>query len=212
MTGDLYVQSVIENLPYGSPLREQIAMELRSNIAERVAHGEPLDGVLQQLGDPLTLAESYLASVPLTAASPSRRLMAKLVDVVLVVLVAAAVAMALFVVLPPQLRPLVPIVCVLGGLCGFISYTVATEYRLGWTLGKRMLGILVVRESGARISLGQSLLRQLPFLGQFFFIDALFVLFTERKQRAFEILSKTRAVAVLLLLCLQLSAVSVLLQ
>jgi len=47
-------------------------MELRSNIAERVAHGDPLDGVLRQLGDPLTLAESYLASIPLTAAAPPR--------------------------------------------------------------------------------------------------------------------------------------------
>ena len=195
MTGDLYVQSVIEHLPYGSPLREQIAMELRSNIAERVAHGEPLEGVLQQLGDPLTLAESYLASIPLTAASPSRRLAAKLADVVLVLFVADAVAAALFLVLPPQLHPLVPVVCVLGGLCGFISYTVATEYRTGRTLGKKLMGIQVVRESGARISIGQSLLRQLPFVGQFFFIDALFVLFTERRQRAFEMLTKTRAVA-----------------
>ena len=72
MTGDLYVQTVIGNLPYGSPLRDQIAMELHSNIAERVAHGDPLDGVLRQLGDPLTLAESYLASIPLTAAAPPR--------------------------------------------------------------------------------------------------------------------------------------------
>ena len=140
--------------------------------------------------------------------------MAKLVDVVLVMIVAGGVAASLFLVLPsPLAQQWFLIVCVLGGLCGFISYTVAAEYRLGWTLGKRMLGILVVRESGARISLGQSLLRQLPFLGQFFFIDALFVLFTERKQRAFEILTKTRAVAVLLVvLCLQLSPVSVLLQ
>jgi uncharacterized RDD family membrane protein YckC len=198
MTGDLYVQSVIEHVPHGSPLREQIAMELRSNIAERTAQGQALGDVLAQLGDPLTLAESYLASVPLTAASASRRLMAKLVDVVLVVLVAVGIAAVLWSVLPPPLVHFVPVICVFGGLCGFIAYTVATEYRTGRTLGKRILGILVVRESGARISLGQSLLRQLPFLGQFFFIDALFVLFTDKKQRAFEMLSKTRAVASLL--------------
>ena len=82
----------------------------------------------------------------------------------------------------------------------------------GRTLGKRLLGIQVVRESGARISLGQSLLRQLPFVGQFFFIDALFALFTVKKQRAFEMLTRTRAVSVLLMLCLELPAASVLLQ
>jgi uncharacterized RDD family membrane protein YckC len=57
------------------------------------------------------------------------------------------------------------------------------------------MGIRVVRESGARIGLGQSCLRQLPFFGQFFFIDALFALFNERRQRAFELLTKTRTVA-----------------
>jgi hypothetical protein len=42
------------------------------------------------------------------------------------------------------------------------------------------------------------MLRQLPFFGQFYFIDALFALFTERRQRAFELLTKTRAVALVL--------------
>ena len=58
------------------------------------------------------------------------------------------------------------------------------------------MGIRVVRESGARISLGQSVLRQLPFFAQFFFIDALFALFTDKRQRSFELLSKTRTVRV----------------
>lgn len=194
MSGDQYVQSVIDHMPHGSPLRDQIAMELRSTIAERVTQGQPLDEVLAQLGDPLALAESYLSAIPLSAAPASSRLVAKLVDVALVALIAVAISALLWAVLPRELGFVIPIVCVLGGLCGFISYTVAAEYRTGHTLGKRLLGIRVVRESGARISLGQSLLRQLPFLGQFFFIDALFVLFTDKKQRAFEILSKTRAV------------------
>ena len=52
----------------------------------------------------------------------------------------------------------------------------------------------VVRESGARISLGQSLVRQLPQFLQVFWIDVLFALFTEHGQRAFELLSRTRVV------------------
>ena len=41
---------------------------------------------------------------------------------------------------------------------------------------------------------GQAVVRQLPVLFQFFWIDVLFALFTERRQRAFELLSKTRVV------------------
>lgn len=52
----------------------------------------------------------------------------------------------------------------------------------------------MVRESGARITLGQSMLRQLPWFLQIFWADALFALFTEKKQRAFELISKTRVV------------------
>ena len=52
----------------------------------------------------------------------------------------------------------------------------------------------MVQESGAPITLGQAFVRQLSLVFQIFWIDALFALFTERRQRAFELLSKTRVV------------------
>jgi uncharacterized RDD family membrane protein YckC len=194
MTGDLYVQSVVDHLPRGLPLRDQIAMELRSHVAERVEHGQPLDDVLRQLGDPLTLAESYLAAVPLQTARLLPRIVAKLIDAAAVVSVVVAIAAALWFVLPPEAANFLPLLGILACVLDFVAYTAIAEYRHGRTLGKRLMGIQVVRESGARISLGQALLRQLPFFGQFFFIDALFALFTERRQRAFELITKTRAV------------------
>jgi uncharacterized RDD family membrane protein YckC len=198
MTGDLYVQSVIDHVPRGLPLRDQIAMELRSHIAERIAHGQPLDDVLRQLGDPLTLAESYLAAVPLQSARIFSRVAAKLIDVAAVVGVVVTAAALLWAVVPTPAVYYLPVLCAFACVFGFVAYTAIAEYRHGRTLGKRLMGIQVVRESGARISLGQALLRQLPFFGQFFFIDALFALFTERRQRAFELLTKTRAVAIFL--------------
>jgi len=75
-------------------------------------------------------------------------------------------------------------------------YPLLAEYRYGKTLGKHWLGLRVVRESGARISFGQSVVRQLPLALEVFWIDVLFALFTEKHQRAFEILSKTRVVVV----------------
>jgi uncharacterized RDD family membrane protein YckC len=200
MSGDLYVKSVIDHVPYGLPLREQLAMELRGLIAERVSHGQPLEEILQQLGDPLTLAESYLSAIPLNSAGLWRRIAAKAIDLVLVFGIAAAIATALFIILRPEgfALGLLPGLSVLGATFGYVVYTVIAEYRTGRTLGKRLMGIRVVRESGARISLGQSMLRQVPFLGQFIWIDALFALFNERRQRGFEILTKTRAIALLM--------------
>ena len=205
MTGDLYVQSVIDHVPEGLPLREQIAMELRSHIAERIAHGQTIEQVLQQLGDPLTLAESYLAAVPLQAAQLLPRIVAKVIDAAAVLSATAVAAALAWAVLPGELGYWVPAVCLGFAVIGFVAYTATAEYHHGRTIGKRLMGIHVVRESGARISLGQALLRQLPFFGQFFFIDALFALFTERRQRAFELLTKTRAVASLLC-CVVLAA------
>ena len=72
--------------------------------------------------------------------------------------------------------------------------TMTLECWFGATPGKRLLGLLVVGESGARISFGQSVLRQFPFFIEIWAIDVLFALFTEQKQRAFELVSKTRVV------------------
>ncbi len=55
-------------MPRTMPSRAQIAAELRSHIAERLAHGHALDDVLRQLGDPATLADSYLSAEPLVSA------------------------------------------------------------------------------------------------------------------------------------------------
>ena len=69
-----------------------------------------------------------------------------------------------------------------------------SEYRFDRTVGKWLLDLRVVQESGARITLGQAFVRQLPQFLQIFWIDVMFALFTERSQRAFEILSHTRVV------------------
>ena len=75
---------------------------------------------------------------------------------------------------------------------GFLIYTIVAEWRSGQTFGKRRYGLFVVQESGAPITLGQSVVRQLSLVFQIFWIDALFALFTERRQRAFESLEDAR--------------------
>ena len=197
---DDYINRVLDHLPRGTPMREQIAMELRGNIAERLESGQPIEDVLRQLGDPTTLAESYLSAVPLVSASFLQRGVAKLIDVAVVLL-----TILLFIGLPvfliarsrqewPFILSFGLFLVIIAASFGFGLYTIVAEHRLGFTLGKRALGLRVVRESGAPIGLGQSIVRQLPMFLQVYWIDVLFALFTDRSQRAFELLSKTRVV------------------
>ena len=185
-----YIDRVIAQLPREATLRAQVAMELQSHIAERVEHGHSVEEALRQLGDPVVLAESYLAAVPLIPASFWRRGAAKVLDTLVYLGVCAPV------VLLVVYRYEFVIAVFLGVFLLAIGalYPLLAEYRYGKTLGKHWLGLRVVRESGARISFGQSVVRQLPLALEVFWIDVLFALFTEKNQRAFEILSKTRVV------------------
>jgi uncharacterized RDD family membrane protein YckC len=195
-TADHYIEQVISMLPRATPMRTQIAMELRGHIAERVSNGHSVEEVLILLGDPVRLAESYLSSVPLVSATFGRRAAAKLLDVLTMALAVAPLAWILGTIVPRELIPAVFIWVVLAGASLlFAPYTILTEWAYGQTLGKYLLSIRVVRESGTRIGLGQSVVRQLPMFLQIYLIDVLFALFTEKSQRAFELVSKTRVVA-----------------
>src|SRR5262245_31602134 len=148
-----YINRVLDMMPLATPTRSQIAMELRGHITERIAHGGSVDDVLRQLGDPVRLAESYLAAVPLVSASFGQRAAAKIIDVSTVLLVMVLIAWLLARLVPLDLFPMLIWVAVFGGSIVFGLYLVFAEAWLGQTLGKRLLGIGVVRESGARIGI-----------------------------------------------------------
>jgi uncharacterized RDD family membrane protein YckC len=197
-TEESYIDQVMARLPRVAALKSQVAMELRSHIAERVEHGQTVDDALRQLGDPVTLAESYLAAVPLVPATFWRQGVARILDFLAVVCLCAPIVWLLLrtlpLVVPPGfVLPVVIIVVVILISTGCL-YPLIAEYVWGETLGKHLMGLRVVRESGGRISFGQSVVRQLPMFLQVFWIDVMFALFTERHQRAFELLSKTRVV------------------
>jgi uncharacterized RDD family membrane protein YckC len=194
-----YINSVLTYLPRTTPQRAQIATELRGHISERMAFGHPLDEVLRQLGDPVRLAESYLSAVPLVSAPLGHRALAKIIDLTLAIGVMVPICWIGLRLLQIPLEMTFPLMLAGALICGsflFAIYTIVAEHVSGQTPGKRLLGIRVVRESGARISLGQAIVRQLPMFLQVFWIDVMFSLFTEKKQRAFEMLSKTRTVVV----------------
>ncbi len=194
-TADDYVSRVLDTMPMGMPSRAQIAAELRSHIAERLAHGHSLDDVLSKLGDPAKLADSYLAAEPLVSVPFGERVAAKLIDFLCVFIVVIPAVWLLSRLAPQGFAPLVLLCGIfIGGSVSFGVYTMVAEYRNGATIGKRIRGLRVVAESGARISGGQAIVRQLPMFLQMYWIDVMFALFTEKNQRAFELLSKTRVI------------------
>ena len=199
MTTDQYVQAVLDHMPAATPRRQQIGTELRGHIDERLASGMPLAEVLRQLGDPAALADSYLAEVPLAPPPHGRRLLAKIADTVLIVFMFVAIIYpaAAFTALNigEEFVWLALIVAVMVAGVIAAAYNVVLEWYYGYTPGKYLCRLRVVRESGARISFGQSIVRQLPVFLQVAWIDAGFILFTDRRQRAFELLSKTRVVS-----------------
>jgi uncharacterized RDD family membrane protein YckC len=190
-----YITQVTNRIPLNTPLRARIALELRGLIAERVERGQPVAAVLAQLGSPDSLAESYLAAEPLVAATFWSRAGAKIIDFLLLVVIAATIMATAFFALREYAFWVLPILIALIAL-GFPIYGVVSEFVTDQTVGKRILGLRVVRESGARISLGQAIVRQLPQFLQVFWIDVMFALFTDRSQRAFELLSHTRVVQI----------------
>jgi uncharacterized RDD family membrane protein YckC len=195
---EIYIGQVLSRVPPGE-LRARIAMDLQSHIADHLEHGHSVEEAIRQLGDPEALAESYLSAVPLAAAPHLRRAAAKLVDLFPPIGFAAGMA-AMYALgfFPSATRSLflsallaATVIVVVGAYC---VYLMLAEWRTGQTPGKRLFGLRVVRESGARIGLGQAFVRQLPSFLQIVLIDALFALFTDRRQRAFELLTKTRVV------------------
>ena len=72
-----------------------------------------------------------------------------------------------------------------------LFYFPLLEWRFGKTLGKHLLRIRVVRETGSPISLGQAFVRRLSYYFEMLVIDALFIPFTDKKQRALDIIAKT---------------------
>jgi uncharacterized RDD family membrane protein YckC len=192
-----YVQMVLSYILPG-PVRDQVEAEVRSHIADRVERGSSVEDATRQLGDPRALAESYLAAVPMRKPPHIRRGLAKIVDLATVWLLPCAVFLTWWLTAAHDESPVwlafaTAFVLSLAFSCWI---PIVMEYRSGQSFGKRLFGLQVVTEKGGRIGLGQSLIRHIPIFLQVFTIDALFALVTDRRQRAFEMLTKTRVIDV----------------
>lgn len=201
---DEYVRQVMELIPPVSPEYGRIELDLRSHLEETSAAEGSGAAAIGRMGTPREVALGYLADVPQRYASFLTRVAAFVIDVLLgffVVLLGlafvganAAVMTALIGAedtLPAAPGVFMLIAMGLAILLASIVYFPVLEWRYGQTLGKKLMGIHVIREDGSHIGLVEAVVRRIPFFLEFFWIDALVALFTERHQRAFDFVART---------------------
>lgn len=211
---DEYVRQVMESVPPASPERGRIEIDVRAHLEETVAAEDSVPVAIGRMGPPRDVALAYLDNVPLQVASVGTRILAFLIDffvggalvllslllIVAGLLLVASVFFSVFgamgVVDSPPAREIgTGAVIIIGALLTVMLLSVAyfpvLEWRYGQTLGKWLLGIHVVKEDGSRIRLVDAIVRRIPFFLEFFWIDAIVAFFTERKQRAFDLVART---------------------
>jgi uncharacterized RDD family membrane protein YckC len=199
-----YVQLVLDNLYASGPDKERIATDLRAHLEEAVQSGEPVKSVIARMGNPQEVAVEFMAQISLPYAGFAHRLLAYGIDFVVIILIAGT-----FSILSLWLSNLVPdephgVGYIVGGMTlalivasalaavGFILlYFPLLEARFGQTLGKRLFRLRVLREDGLPIGYKEAILRRLSFYFEFIFIDALFIPFTTKRQRALDIVART---------------------
>lgn len=195
---DRYVEEVLSHLPPSVPERERVAADVRAHLEEAAsASGSPGEAV-REMGSAPETAEGYAAGLDLEPASLVDRTGAFLADIGLGV----AVSLALFAgsVLMDGAAFSGPdggiwsaILIRLAGLFGLLAllYFPVLETLYGQTIGKRLFGLCVAREDGLRAEWWRTVIRRLPLFFEIFWLDALFAPFTERRQRAFDLVAKT---------------------
>ena len=175
---------------------ERFLADLRAHFEEGRARGESDAEVAARLGSPQEVAAAFMESVELRPAGLWARTVAFAGDIALcfAACLPFVVAVMLWTRSIEEPGPVfVAIVAPLGlALVGiFVLYFPVFEGHFGFTPAKRLLGLHVLSESLEPITLGQAFLRRLSLYFELLVLDSLFVPFTARKQRAFDMVAKT---------------------
>jgi uncharacterized RDD family membrane protein YckC len=198
---DSYVEGVMHRIAPGMPGRARFESDLRTHLRERVDAGEDESAAAARMGGEEEVASGFLEAAEPTLASPGERLGAFLFDVGLgAVAVATIGALAAWILAPrmaagPAGIPL-PLEIALAAIAIFlfvaaILYFPIFEALFGQTAGKRLFGTVVAKDTGERAGLGAAIVRRIPFMFDIWPFDAAFLLFTARRQRAFDLAAKT---------------------
>ena len=201
---DQYIQNVLDNILAKPAERQRIESDLRAHLQEALAAGETPQAVLARMGTPQEVAAEFMSQVKLAYAGFWLRLLAFLIDLLVIFIGVGILALAaLFLTNRVPTHPagldyllgatviLVVAGCALGAAGIIVLYFPLLEGRFGQTLGKRLLGLRVLKDNGLPIGYKEAFLRRLSYYFDIFPFDAVFIPFSEKKQRAFDIIART---------------------
>lgn len=190
-------------------LKERLIGDLHAHFVEGAESGESEATVIRKLGSSDDIAAEFMANIRLNYAGFWIRFVAHIIDMI-VILIPVVIFGLTFVLSVrtrafatvdhqvianhPAATPLIILLIVVfaisTGAIGILYFPVL-EGLYGQTLGKRLLGLRVVREGGIAIGLKEAFLRRISLYLKILPIDALFIPFNEKKQRAFDMVAKT---------------------
>ena len=194
---DRYVQDVMRHVFAVQKDRDRLEADLRAHFSEAEARGEAPGRISDEMGRPEDIATAFNAEREIRYAGFWQRVVAFIGDCGLLAFLALpplslALLMQVSSEAEPTLWQVVTVAMAAIAVFGiFVFYFPILEARFGKTLGKQLLRIRVIRETGAPIGLGQAFVRRLSLYFKMLMIDALFIPFTDKKQRALDIVAKT---------------------
>lgn len=199
-----YVGQVLRNITAPTQERQRIESDLTAHLEQAVAAGEPAKQVIARMGTPIEVAAEFMAQIPLHYAGFWRRLAAYIIDLAILIAVDgifAILALILVSLVPPH--P-VGVDWALGAvLLGLLAsallsiigvlllYFPILEARFGQTAGKHLLRLRVLKEDGLPIGYKEAFIRRLSFYFRILPLDSLFIPFTDKRQRAFDLVART---------------------
>lgn len=194
-----YIDDVLSHVFADPEDRQRLEADLRSHFSEGEAEGRTPRQVIEGLGTPEEVAAAFNAEREFQYASFWQRLVAFFGDAgLLMCLVVPVLTLGLMAGVvgeePGGIAVLwfLPFALLFLAILGLgIFYFPLLEAHYGRTLGKHLMRVRVVRESGSPIGLGQAFVRRLSFYFDMLWVDALFVFFTDKNQRALDIVAKT---------------------
>jgi uncharacterized RDD family membrane protein YckC len=175
---------------------DRFAADLREHFEAGAERGETDAVVASRLGAPEEVAAAFMAEIELEPAGFWVRLFAFAADLGLLVAMClpAGAVVALAANAGPRNGALFVAAALAMGLALLgvvVLYFPLFEGRYGRTPGKWWMRLRVLDEARVHASFGQAFLRRLSLYFEILALDALFVPFTRKKQRAFDIVART---------------------
>ena len=204
---DRFLQDITHRIAPGMPGVSRLEADLPNHLRERVEAGEGESAAVARMGDPAEVVSGFLDAAAPPLANPRERLGAFLLDVGLGAIAFAAVGVLVAWLVVPEnatgpaggpfpagIATPVGIALAATAILMFLAailYFPVFEALFGQTAGKRVFGVVVAKEGGERIGAGAAFVRRIPFAFDIWPFDAAFLLFTARRQRAFDLVAKT---------------------